>query len=174
MDGITHPISRLELREIARKFRQIFKLTNLYVNVKFLIEVINYFFPKCFILIVPDDEWSEDFPSLIEKENDSSYVIKIKDSVYERACKGSGGDRMHIIHEIAHYILINECGYAPLTARSYGDIKVKYTPSSIEWQAKALAGEILMDYEMTKNMSLQEISIKCGVSIQAAAKRLDY
>ena len=174
MDGITHPISRLELREIARNFRKTFKLNNLYVNVKFLVEVINYIFPKCFILIVPDDEWTEDFPSIIEKEDDSSYLIKIKDSVYERACKGSGGDRMHITHEIAHYILVVECGYAPLTARSYGNIKVKYTPSSMEWQAKALAGEILMDYDLTKNMSQDEIAIFCGVSEEAASKRLTY
>lgn len=178
MDGITHPTSRLFLREIATKFRERFSQTNLYVNVLSLIEIFPIYFPKCVILIVPDDEMEDAIPTSIEEQilnNEDKYIIKIKESVHERAYKGSGGDRMHIIHEISHYILIEEYGFKPINARSYGtDISVKYKPCSMEWQAKALAGEIMMPYEMTKDMIWHEIAQKCGVSAEAALKRTKY
>ena len=81
---------------------------------------------------------------------------------------------MHIVHEMAHYLLIEEYGFKPITARSYGNIYVKYTPSSMEWQAKALAGEIMMPYDLTFEMDFSEIVQKCGVSVEAAVKRTQY
>ncbi len=177
MDGITRPVSRLVLREIANKFRERFCQNGLYINVLALIEIFPIYFPKCIIVIVADNELGDGIPSTIEKniyQNDEKYIIKIKESVYERACNGSGGDRMHIIHEMSHYILIEEYDFKPITARSYGDIHVRYKPRSIEWQAKALAGEIMMPYELTKGMTAKEISKKCGVSIDAAKMRTKY
>lgn len=177
MDGITHPTSRPFLRDVANKFRERFHQTGLYVNVLSLVEVFPVYFPKCVIAVVPDDEMEEDTPTTIEEnllDETEKYTIRIKESVYERACNGSGGDRMHIIHEMAHYILIEEYGFRPLTARSYGNIVVRYKPCSMEWQAKALAGEIMMPYEMTKGMTVCEISKKCGVSNEAATKRTNY
>lgn len=43
---------------------------------------------------------------------------------------------------------------------------------SIEWQAKALAGEVLIPYEATINLTFKEIVTKCKVSDDAALKRL--
>lgn len=177
MDGITLPTSRLFLRDIANKFRERFFQTGLYVNVLSLVEVFPVYFPKCVIVVVPDEEMEEGTPTTIEEnllDETGTYTIRIKESVYERACKGSGGDRMHIIHEMSHYILIEEYEFKPLTARSYGNIFVRYKPCSMEWQAKALAGEIMMPYELTKNMTFAEIAIKCGVSYEAASKRVKY
>lgn len=177
MDGITHPTSRLFLRDVANKFRETFFQNGLYVNVLSLIEVFPVYFPKCVIVVVPDEEMEEGTPTTIEEnllDETGKYTIRIKESVYERACNGSGGDRMHIIHEMSHYILIEEYGFKPLTARSYGNIVVRYKPCSMEWQAKALAGEIMMPYEMTNGMAVYEISKKCGVSNEAATKRTKY
>ncbi len=177
MDGITSPVSRLMLRNIANKFRERFCQDNLYINVLAIIEIFPIYFQKCIIVIVPDNELDEGIPSAIEKQvcqGEDKYIIKIKESVYERAYNGSGGDRMHIIHEMSHYILIEEYDFKPITARSYGNIRVRYKPCSIEWQAKALAGEIMMPYELTKGMIAEEISIKCGVSIDAAKMRIKY
>lgn len=177
MDGITHPTSRQFLREIAGKFRERFLQTGLYVNVLSLMEVFPLYFPKCLILIVPDEELDEEIPTTIEEnlaDVEETYTIRIKESVYERAYHGSGGGRMHIVHEMAHYLLIEEYGFKPITARSYGNIYVKYTPSSMEWQAKALAGEIMMPYDLTFEMNFSEIVQKCGVSVEAAVKRTQY
>lgn len=177
MDGITHPTSRLLLRDVANKFRETFFQNGLYVNVLSLIEVFPIYFPKCVIVVVSDEEMEEGTPTTIEEnllDETGKYTIRIKESVYERACNGSGGDRMHIIHEMSHYILIEEYGFKPLTARSYGNIVVRYKPCSMEWQAKALAGEIMMPYEMTNGMAVYEISKKCGVSNEAATKRTRY
>lgn len=177
MDGITHPTSRSFLRDVANKFRETFFQNGLYVNVLSLIEVFPVYFPKCVIVVVPDEEMEESTPTTIEEnllDDTGVYTIRIKESVYERACNGSGGDRMHIIHEMSHYILIEEYGFKPLTARSYGNIVVHYKPCSMEWQAKALAGEIMMPYEMTSGMTVYEISKSCGVSLEASTKRTRY
>lgn len=177
MDGITHPTSREYLREIANKFRERFFQFGLYVNVLSLMEVFPVYFQKCIIIVVPDEDIVGSIPTVIEEKvscENMTYVIKIKETVYERAFNGSGGDRMHIMHEMAHYLLIEEYGFKPITARSYGNIKVRYKPCSMERQAKALAGEIMMPYEMTSGMSANEISEKYGVSLEAAKKRTKY
>lgn len=45
---------------------------------------------------------------------------------------------------------------------------------SVEWQAKALCGEVMMPYEATKNMSTEEIVNKYGVSKSSAQYRKKY
>mgnify|MGYP000952505712 FL=1 len=38
-----------------------------------------------------------------------------------------------------------------------------------EWQANAFAGELMAPYDLVKNMSVEEISEKCGMSMTAAS-----
>lgn len=67
MDGITHPTSRLLLRDVANKFRETFFQNGLYVNVLSLIKVFPIYFPKCVIVVVPDEEMEEGTPTTIEE-----------------------------------------------------------------------------------------------------------
>jgi Zn-dependent peptidase ImmA (M78 family) len=97
------------------------------------------------------------------------YHIKIKESVYEGACEGIGGYRMHIMHEIAHAFLCL-LGFTPILDRQFKNNALK-PYESMEWQAKALAGEILMENELTKGMSAEELINKCGVSLEGAVNR---
>ena len=69
------------------------------------------------------------------------------------------------MHEIAHYLLIVVCGVK--FARSFADEQVK-TYEDPEWQAKALAGEIMCDAKLIRYMSPTEIMSECGVSWTAA------
>ena len=78
---------------------------------------------------------------------------------------------MHIMHEICHVILFM-LGYLPFFDRAYKNNELK-PYESIEWQAKALAGEVLNPYEKTRGMTLEQIMKRCKVSKDAAQKRID-
>lgn len=76
---------------------------------------------------------------------------------------------MHILHEICHVILF-EAGFFPFMDRTYkiGELKPF---ESVEWQAKDLAGEMMMPYEETKDKSAKAIKRLCVVSGEASLLR---
>ena len=76
---------------------------------------------------------------------------------------------MDIVHEMAHAYLCMS-GYEPLSSREYEDCSLSPC-ESMEWQAKALAGEIMMPYEATKEMNESDIARIYGVSESAAKLR---
>ena len=99
-----------------------------------------------------------------------TYTILIREDVYNKAYEYEiGGYRMHIMHEISHVVLF-KLGYTPKLNKVYPNYYLNLC-NSIEWQAKALAGEILIPYDLTKELSVEEIMCKCKVSRDAAIKR---
>ena len=79
---------------------------------------------------------------------------------------------MHIMHEIMH-VFADKLGFKPIYSRT---IIAKDTPCyrRLEWIVKALAGEVMMPYEATQNMSVEQIMTTYGVSEKAAEKRKTY
>jgi Zn-dependent peptidase ImmA (M78 family) len=71
---------------------------------------------------------------------------------------------MTIAHEIAHYFLIVVNG-----VKLYRTFKEIDTPKYCdpEWQAKALAGELLCPFHLIEGLSRDRIANKCGVSDRA-------
>lgn len=121
--------------------------------------------------IVYNNELSGNVPAQCEKD-EFGWLIQIKESTYTRAFeKNSGGDRMHIMHEIMHPFA-DKLGFKPVFSRQL----TKDTPCfrRLEWIVKALAGETMMPYEATKNMSIAELMNIYGVSKAAAQKRSTY
>ena len=104
--------------------------------------------------------------------DDNGYLIQIKESVYLGALeKKTGGYRMHIMHEIMHSFL-DKLGYRPIYERQL----TKDTPvyCRLEWAVKAIAGEVMIPYNATRDMSEKEIVSFYGVSPAAAKKRKTY
>ncbi len=97
--------------------------------------------------------------------------ITIKESVYERACNGEGRDRMTIAHEIGHFFTLCFCGFK--LQRNFAKQEVKHF-NDPEWQAKCFAGEFLVPYHLTGNMTAAEIASACGVSYDAADYQLNH
>ena len=174
MDYRTKPISREKLRNYAGMIRKLFKCRNKYFfNVVSAFEVFPIWFPNVSIEIVCDDDPElKDVPGTTIPDFNGNYCIKVKESVYNYAhFKKNGGYRMHIMHEMCHVFLFM-LGYLPCIDRTYKNNEL--TPyESVEWQAKALAGEVLIPYESTKGLSLNQIVKKCKVSKDAAKKRID-
>ena len=175
MDFRTKKLNREKIRKIARIIKkEIFKSKDIYYfDVIYALEKLPILYDNVRVEII-DDEDSEIFsgaPSSIRIEDDGTYVIYIKQKVYEKAADNeNGGYRMHIMHEICHYFLFS-MGYTPIFDRTYKNKDLKPF-ESIERQAKALAGEILIPYDDTINLTVEEIMSKCKVSKDAAMYRI--
>ncbi len=121
--------------------------------------------------VVGDDTLPGAVPAQCIK-TEEGYSIQIKESVYLGAYKkNTGGHRMHIMHEVMHPFA-DKLGFKPIFSRTL----TKDTPPyrRLEWIVMALAGEVMMPYEATEGMSVEELMDNYGVSKAAAEKRLKY
>ena len=164
------PMSRNNLRELARLFRHAFSLNGPCLDVIGLLETL----PRISKLllktevhydIVSDSDWHQ-----LYNDNDYAFynlsdkVINIKESVFLGAERNNPRDRFTITHEIAHALLLNEstvqfCRSDTTNIPPYRDP---------EWQADCFAGELLMPYDYCRKLSIDEIMCICKVSWQAA------
>lgn len=122
-------------------------------------------------IIVSDDALPKCIPAQCMR-TEEGYLIQIKESVYVGAYERKiGGYRMHIMHEIMH-VFADKLGFKPIFSRKLSQNVPPYR--RLEWIVMALAGEVMMPYEATKAMPVQEIKRIYGVSDDAARKRLTY
>ena len=136
-------------------------------------EKVHSLFPNIYTEVVEDGELECNNPArCLPDFANNEYLIQVKNSVYEGACAKVGGYRAHILHEICHAVLCI-LGFVPIMDRQFKNNEIKCF-ESMEWQAKALCGEILMPYEETKNLSVNEIVRYCNVSLESAEKRKTY
>ena len=164
---ISQPLSRNQLRSYARQIRKFLGIEDdLYFPVMEVLEILPEIFPKLTWEVVSDDE----LPYHIHAETDIiTHHIRIKESVYDGACNGKGRDRMTIVHEIAHYFIL--CVSGIRLQRNFSPNKV-VTYCDPEWQAKCLAGELMIPAYLVKDLNVFEVEEKCGVSFEAACYQL--
>ena len=165
-------MSREDARTIAKVFRTLMGYDNFspFDPVKTLDELPDYL-PDVDYDVVENDAMPKNVPAACNLEPDGSFVIKIKENVYRGASERQvGGYLMDITHEIVHAFLF-KIGYTPSVERSFQNNMIPAYLSA-EWQAKAVAGEIMIPYEASKRMSVQEIENIFHVSESAARERL--
>ena len=136
-----------------------------------VLDRISDVFPGSRYEIVDDSQMPASTMADCKANDDGGYTIEIKDSVYEGAYKyGSGACLGFICHELCHVFLFT-IGYKPVFERSF---KNNCLPAycSVEWQAKALCGEVMIPFEESKGMNFREIIENYGVSQGFADKRL--
>lgn len=169
MNYIAEPIQREELRSLAKEIRKIFSVENkLYIPVITILEnVMPILFPRVSYEYVSKEEFTNNKHAETDVVN---HIIRIREDVYYGAVNGNGRDRMTIMHEIAHYILLVICGVK--FERNFEKKVITYQDP--EWQAKALAGEIMCPHDKIKHLSADEIAQKCGVSLPAAKYNLNH
>lgn len=169
MDYVTKPVTREYLRLLAGGIRKLFEVKQ---NVRFpvvsALDKLLILFPDVSYSILPDEDMPKKVPAMCQV-NDDGIDIQIKNSVYIGADeRGVGGYRDHIMHEICH-VFLYKLGYTPIMERRLGDKIESY--SSVEWQAKALCGEIMIPYEASRDMTVEQIVEKFGVSQDCAKYR---
>lgn len=172
MDYITFSMTRIEARNIANFIR-----TSLGYDYKskfnpiYELDRIHLIFSNISYEIIEDDDLPKNVHCVCEIYEDDEIIIKIKNYIYLGAVKrGVGGYLMDITHEIAHAILY--ClGYKPISYEIFNNESIPAYKSA-EWQAKAVAGEIMIPFEASKNMDIFDIVEKFNVSFDAASNRL--
>lgn len=156
---VAKPTSRFKIRSVASHIRNIFGLQDV------------CFFPIVQLLEYGIHQIDESFSYEIcnQEELGNRYgitvpqqsLICIREDVYLGAVEGKPRDRFTIAHEIGHYFL-----HSPSTvtfARMEGALKVP-SYSDPEWQANAFAGELLAPPSIIREMTVDQIVKKCGVS----------
>lgn len=163
-DYIVEAKSRKDLREYALHIRKMLKVDNeIWFPIVSFLEILAVMFPNFNYEIVEDNELDSSTHADTDVINET---IRIKESVYDGAFNGNGRDRMTIAHEIGHYLTLCVSGFK--LQRNFTNQKPRAYEDP-EWQAKCFAGELLVPEPLVKNMSVDEIQQKCGVSFAAAA-----
>lgn len=155
--------SRTEIRELASIIRKIEGAENvLYFPIlEFMEKTLPSIFPK-FTFRVGEISEMKDCQGLTFPDRDE---IMIRSDVYERACNGSGRDRLTIAHELYHY-LAHSTDNVVFARTSGAEIPPYLDP---EWQADAFGGELLVPFGLARGLTVNEIVDKCGVSQRAAS-----
>lgn len=177
MDYKTKPLSRADIRKLAIIFRKAFHVSPIGpFPVLLALEQIPDLFSGSNYSIVEDDCLETTVPCrcIPNGDNLDSFTIEIKESVYNGAySSGIGAYRDHICHELCHLFLFH-LGYRPIVERCYGEGELKKY-ESVEWQAKALCGEVMLPFNETKGYddpaALAEIY---GVSKSQAGYRINH
>lgn len=162
------PLSRKEIRSIANNVRRRFGISfdEPFPVVEFL-EMLPEIFEKNAVEyeIVENNK----LPQNVHAEYDVyEKKIRVKEFVYDGACAGNGRDLMTILHEIAHFLLLSVMG-----VKFYRTFDRKVQPyNDPEWQAKCLAGELMMPVNEIRGMTPKEVSKKYKVSLPAAQYQL--
>lgn len=167
---IAAPLSRYSLRQYALSIRKELGLENVMkFPVLYFLEVFHNLIgdQNFHYELVPDNF----FPKGIHAQyNVTENYIAIKSSVYEGAVADQGRDRMTIAHELSHALIIKHSGIK--LNRCFSGEKI-VTYKDPEWQAKCLAGELMIPANLVKGMSPEQVAAACGVSYQAALYQLN-
>lgn len=173
MDYITKPTSRSTLRRFSKIVRAVFecesddepfpvlqaleKLPDIVDNTNY--EIVN----DCDL---PANVFAQCFP-----KPEGGFVIQIKETVYNGAYYDDNYAFLcFICHEICH-VLLFWIGFTPVSTRAFRDTEIEPF-RSVEWQAKALTGEVMIPYEASKEMTSKAIVEKYHVTKQSADYRV--
>ncbi len=166
MNCIVQPLSRKEIREMAKFIRKIADQENeLFFDIVRFLDVKLPKIDQDFSLIIEDEKSLGECHGLTYPDRNE---IHIRSDVYYRASEGSGRDRFTMAHELFH--LLQHTKENISYARIGGNEKIEAYRSP-EWQANAFGGELLVPYDLARGMRVDEIMDKCGVSSAAAAKQ---
>ncbi|MGN0417187.1 ImmA/IrrE family metallo-endopeptidase [Anaerostipes faecalis] len=158
---IAEPLSRKDIRHMAQIVRTIEGSSgDLFFDIAHFLEVTLPRIDEDFSFVVKTKEEMGDCHGLTFPDRNE---IQIREDVYQRACDGSGRDRLTMAHELFH--LLQHTRENISFARSEGQMKTYMDP---EWQADAFGGELLIPYDLITGMSVEEISRECMVSMSAA------
>lgn len=151
-------LSRNSIRKFTFELRELLGVEDSpYFPIVHFIEYILANMDGFSYLVVPVEEMTTTYGTT----NTESNVMKIREDVYEGAVQGVPRHRFTLCHELGHYLLHqpSRISFARGSIPKYCDP---------EWQANTFAAELMAPYHLIKDMSVEEISEKCGMSRAAA------
>ena len=173
MDYRTKPLSRATIRKISKLIRKIFGLSyDEPFPVLNALEMIGSIFKDTTYDVLEDDKLPGNVFAWCYPKPDGGFKIEIKQTVYDGAYNDSNVAFLcFICHEICHIVLFY-LGYTPISTRTLQKNEQIPAYCSVEWQAKALCGELTIPYEATIGMTAKEIVKHYPVTMQSAKYRV--
>jgi Zn-dependent peptidase ImmA (M78 family) len=165
---VAPPISRLELRNFARRFREKFGLGKLPCFP--IVQFLEY--------VVFSDDWGytldirsrKEMPDTHAETDLQNKIMRIREDIYEGAYEGQGRDRLTLTHELGHVVLHEGPTLSRIDPDKGGQYRTYRDP---EWQASAFAGELLMPFDIVGNHTEEMVMKECMVSRDAARYQLN-
>ncbi len=174
-------LSRLQIREIAKVIRRKLNIQTVLFPVLNVLERLTDKFTNLYYIVSPDYEFEKGVMAELVLE-DNEYCIRMPESVYNNAAKGNRSYLGFICHEICHFVLIHIVGVGPVIEtykngmvffRKIENHKVPLY-KSMEWQAKALCGELMIPFDKCKNYTFEQIVSETKSSDLQAKYFLEY
>lgn len=169
-DYETFPMSRKEIRVIAKTIRNLLHITETKIPVIKLLDILEMKY-GLLLSIELDECFDKNVVAYLTEEN-NTFIIHVRNSVYDKACEGKRDCIGFICHEMCHYFLISWFGYTPIYGRTLGNKRIDRF-RSMEWQAKALCGELMIPYYDFLNADVSEIMKKTDSSFRQARYYID-
>lgn len=165
---VAKPWSIKSIRVVAKHVRESLNLTDEdFVDFRYILDLMSILYKDYNFnyIVLPDN--NKRFKSNEEAHTDiSKGTIYIKESVYKDLENPSSRSHFTIAHEVGHYFFHHLFG--PVMSRNIRPDKIYEDP---EWQADQFAAELLMPYNLVKNLGVEEIYRRCNVSFAAAKVR---
>ena len=170
MDYKTKGTSRKKLRIYAKYFRALFDVPQTGAfPVMEILDKIPDVFEHCNYEVVEDNEMQPKTMAECSSNDIGGFTIRIKESVYNAAYnKNDGACRGFILHEVCNIFLF-KIGFTPIYECSFSDGEIP-AYCSVEWQAKALCGEVMIPFEESKGMTQKQI-VESYIVSKAFAKK---
>lgn len=158
------PKSEEEIKGYAASIRKFFSMNQLksFDIVRFIELILTQVYRGFRFEVVEDYE----LPDREAEMSPSDFCIRVRQSVYKKACELDGHARFTLAHELGHFILHRDQGLAFGRPAMNGSIPA-YKNS--EWQADTFARHLLVPEDMAKGMNSLEIAAVFDVSRQVAA-----
>lgn len=159
MNVAADPMSRARIRKMVKKLREIVGCEDreYFPIVQFIEWILANPDNGIDLEIVDPEEMQDTYGTT----NTGNNIMRIRSDVYEGTIMGDPRHRFTLCHEVGHYFL-----HQPDSVSfARGNIPRYREP---EWQANTFAAELMAPYDLVKDMDVEEIMEKCGMSRQAA------
>lgn len=152
------PTSRIKIRAFAKTLRKLLGLENAMkfpmVEVFEILSTTGLFNYEICTKHEMGNKCGETIPS--------QKLIKIREDIYDLACNGDPFSISTLAHELYHLFHHHEESVS-FCRKEDGEIKRKAYEDP-EWQANCFAGELLVDKDLVKGLTVEEIQEKTGAS----------
>ena len=170
---IAEPMSREDIRYYAQQIRKMFGLEQWEaIDPSKLLDKLSTLLAKQEFRfdyeVLPDNDKRFGFREEAKTDIQNG-IIYFKESVMNDGCKDHTRARFTIMHELGHYLLHYLHGQISLSRIRENSYLIPCIDP--EWQANAFASEILMPFEICKELTVEQIMKKYNVSKTAATVR---
>lgn len=165
---VVPPRDRNSIRKDTYKLREITGLKNtLYFPIMFFLEqIMPLVDPEFYIEPVEDETLMGRMAETIPEQ----HLIRVRESVYNAACKGHPWARKIMAHELGHYMYHDAKMVAYAHPHPGERIPKQFLP---EYQAEVFASELLAPVNLIRGMHWNAVAQKCGVPVSSAKGQLN-